>query len=551
MTSVRMTPELRRVIALPRKRPTDARALVDFWTSVLRAPNGKQTLNETQAQAVETAWGSQRGLYGVLSVGEGKTLLAFLLMTLFEAERGVVVAPSGMLDEMTSMHTSYREHWLSPPRPPELVAIEDLDRAEDNPFADLRPDVLALDEAHRFRRRSRVAGKHVARYLKVSRPRFVSTLTGTPGRLSVLDQAHQLVWCLDDGAPVPRGYHEQSIWAAALDEKGRFHGGVGVLRDLGGEGPTLKARAQDWYRQRVADTPGVIVSSRDSCDKALTIRHVVPTPDTQIEADFARWRLEFETPGGMTLSDPLSGFRLEGDLGLGYYRVFDPPPPPAWLRARKAVNRFIRAQVENSQRARKPLDTDARVLRAYPDAAPVVAWQAIGPTYKPRAKVVWRSASVVDFVARWVREHGPALVYCWSIPFCEALARATGLTWYGKKGLDARGRYLSNADAGASAIVSGQANIEGRNLPQFHRALYVMPPQSAQWLEQAFGRMHRQNQQHDVEINLLIASARTLWGFDAAIGEAEFGKTTFGVAQKIKRATILRATLPTGTYRWC
>lgn len=551
-----MTPELRRIIALPRRALSGGAGLAAFWTRVLRRTGGTQTLNEEQAYGLEDAYRTGGRLYFSGSVGSGKTLLGYLLCTLFEAERACVVAPSGMHDEMRAMHAAYARHWLSPPAPIRLVAYEDLDRRLDNLWLELRADAMIFDEAHRARRADRLAVKQTERYLRlaakglVPAPRVRACLTATPGRKSILDNAHQLVWVLEGAAPVPQGKYERSIWAGALDLDSRHHYGVGVLRDLGGEGKTLRDRARDWYRQRLADTAGVVMLSTDSCQTALALTQICPPPDAKIEAAFERFRTRFEAPGGDTVSDPLEGFRLESELSLGYYGVWDPEPPVHWLVARKRLRAFVRKRVKDSQRGGKPLDTEARVIAAHREHPIVAQWLAVRDDYRIAPKPRWLSASVVQYVAEWLRDNGPAMAYVWSVPFATALAKASGLPWYGRLGKDALGRYLGDAQPDRSVIVSGQANTEGRNLQRWNRAIYVNPPPSAQWLEQAFGRMSRQGQTRDVEIFFLISSGGVRDAFEAACDEAEFGKSIWQVDQKIRRATIARVTLPAGTYRW-
>lgn len=560
MQSVRMTPELRRVVDLPRRTlPEATDLLVRRWTAALRTPHGRQTLLPLQALALDEIFRyGLPGLYLSAPVGAGKTLFAYLLMTCFDARRGAILAPGGMISEMRAMHREYRDHWLAPPKAPTFISFEALDKADpaDNPLILNPPDVLDIDESHRLRRPSRVAHKHVARFMRavdrgdVPRPEVVACMTGTPGRMSVMDQAPHLVWCLGEHAPVPRPYPQMRTLADAIDHKPRAYAGVGVLRTLGGEGKTLKARAQDWFRQRLADTPGVIMSSQDSCDTELRITQVVPPVDALIEKDFGVLRKRFETPGGVPISDSLHAWRLENELSLGYYGVWKPPPPKPWLLARKAVATFVRKKVQDTQHAKRPLDTESRVFKAFPEHPAVAHWLAIKDTYRIAPKPVWRSPSVVRFVANWLTANGPALAYVWSVPFAEALQRATGLRWYGRKGLDAAGTYISRAPGNASAIVSGQANIEGRNLQQWHRAIYVMQPQAANLLEQAFGRMHRQKQTQDVEIYMLVACAAAARGFEEAVAEDKWGTNTFGTNYKIRRAVITRAKQPQGTYRY-
>jgi hypothetical protein len=80
-----------------------------------------------------------------------------------------------------------------------------------------------------------------------------------------------------------------------------------------------------------------------------------------------------------------------------------------------------------------------------------------------------------------------------------------------------------------------------------------MPPQSAKYLEQVFGRSHRQGQTAPVVVDVLATSGGTFDAFDAAVAEAGFGRETIGTTQKILRADIQRD-VPTLTksnrFRW-
>lgn len=504
-----------------------------------------------QALALEELY-TQGALFIRLEVGGGKTLLSYLVMTLLAAQRGIILGPSGMLSEMADMHRSYRAHWLPPPRPPKFLGYSALDRTEPDANPLIGADVLFCDESHRLRNRDRVSSRQVAAFRNACPEAAIVCATGTLGRKSVLDHMHQIQWCLGaDDAPVPRGRSEQALWAGALDLETRDRPtGVGALADLGGAGATRRDRARDWYRQRLRETPGILLSRGDSCDTALIIDQIVAPVDEALEADFEVFRKIGETPSGDVVSDPLVAWALETDLSLGYYREWDPPPPLRWVTARKEFRGYVRKRIQDTGQANNPLWTESRVMKAHPDAEPVREWLAVRDDYTAAPKVRWRSASVVQFISDWLRNNGPALAFVWSIPFCEALAAASGLTWYGRRGLDSRGKYISNAPAEQSAIVSGQANLEGRNLQQFNRAIYVAPPLSANWLEQAMGRMHRQRQSADVRITYLASSAVSALCLDKALAEAEFGARTWDDDQKICRAEILRATPPVGTYRF-
>src|SRR5688572_1378446 len=395
-------------------------------------------------------------------------------------------------------------------------------------------------------------------------------MTGTPGRLSILDFWHLLIWSLRDNAPVPLNNSEAETWAAAIDEKVSRFGqrpGVGALRELGGEGSTLVDRARDGFRKRLTETPGVIIVSKDSSDQPLTLRQVIAPHDPVIEQHFKRFREELETPGGERLSDPLSVYRHAGELGAGYYSVFDPPPPQAWRDARRAWHSFVGDVVEASCDTKRPLDTEAAVARAYPEAWQLKAWREIKGTYTIPSKPVWLSDSVVEYVLDYLaaadKRGEPTLAFCWSVPLCEALEYASAeraranrdagerpVPWYGRRGMTRSGHYIGQADKTRSAILSGQANLRGRNLQAFCRSLFVLPPQSARFLDQCVGRTDRTGQERPVHVDFLCSSGETFDGFERALAEARFGKQTWNTAQKLLKATIERATSPQGTYRF-
>jgi hypothetical protein len=68
-----------------------------------------------------------------------------------------------------------------------------------------------------------------------------------------------------------------------------------------------------------------------------------------------------------------------------------------------------------------------------------------------------------------------------------------------------------------------------------------MPPQSAKWLEQIFGRSHRSGQDEHVIVDVLATSGGTLDAFGAAIAEASNVRATVSLTQKLLRADIVRA----------
>jgi hypothetical protein len=461
-----------------------------------------------------------------------------------------------------------------PNPPPRIITYEEM---TDEPKVDLLdricPDLLLLNEADVLRNPQASMVKRIDRFrIAHWNDCDVVAYTGSPGRLSILDFWHILVWCLREKAPVPLHHAEAETWAAAIDEKQSRTGmrpGVGALRELGGEGDTLLARARDGFRRRLTETPGVMLLSADSCDQPLHIRQVLAPIDPVLEGHFERFRALKETPSGERLSDPLSYYRHASELGAGYYSVFDPPPPDAWRDARRNWHAFVDEVIEASSASDRPLDTEAAVARAYPRAWQYLAWKEIKGTYTTPSKPVWLSDSVVEFILDYLDradERGePTLAFIWSIPLAEACewlslerakhskAGALPRTWFGRKGLSRNGAYIGKADATRSAILSGGANLRGRNLQMFRHNLFVTPPMSARFLEQALGRTHRQGQTGGVTTTWLITSGETADGFERAVAEAKFGKQTWHTSQKLLSSEIERLPArdwPRDTYRF-
>jgi hypothetical protein len=99
-------------------------------------------------------------------------------------------------------------------------------------------------------------------------------------------------------------------------------------------------------------------------------------------------------------------------------------------------------------------------------------------------------------------------------------------------------------------VCSWHANKRGFNLQAWRRNSVIMPPQSAKYLEQMFGRAHRQGQTEPVRWTILATSGDTLDSFAAAIGEAAFVAETTGLRQKLLRAEIEELPTPPKTLRW-
>lgn len=549
----RRTGEYERITSLPRRTLTREYAdeCSEYLSPLLRRTNSKATLLPWQAvcliEAVENG-----GLWCALPVGLGKTLLSYLLARVLGARRVMIIVTRPALDKTRQDFASYAKDWGAPATPFDIRTWNSLSPESGANILDrVRPDLIIVDEAHKLANRKSAAARRVDRYIVEHQDsvKFVA-MTGTPSRKSIMHYWHLLCWALRDGAPVPRHEGEALEWAAALDE-GVFGGGAnpGVL------GATRK-EARAWYMSRLVSTPGVVVVDEDSAGTTpITVRWRIAPEDAVMDRHYARFLgVEQCDPAGTPVTDPLSRWRLDAQLGAGLYMKFRVPPPEEWATARRVFARFVRDAIDASTYTRRPLDTEAQVIRHNKDAPEVADWLEIKPTFKPETVVEWFSFSAIDAAREWLAESSaPGIVWVGTPEFGKALAKLTGLSYYGSEGTDARGKFLNRADPRQSLIASWNANKEGFNLQPWKRALICQPPQSALYLEQIFGRNHRRGADGEVVFDMLISSGGGIDSFETALLEASTVKERESLTQKILRAKIVRAAptiTPSNEFRW-
>lgn len=544
------------MIALPRRTITlaDAEAMAREMTPLLRLDYGdpNAAIRPWQAAALEEASEVRGGVFGY-PVGTGKTLLDWLLCYVLGAKRALLCTTAGLIEDMNTAFRTFTRTWVSPIPPPRLVAYNTLTHVENVDLLErMRPDLIILDEADVLRNADASAVNRIARYVECDAPMVVA-MTGTLGRMSILDYHHLLVWALKDGAPVPLDRDEAKTWAAAIDEKTPRTGirpGVGALASLGG-GPTVEG-ARRAYRDRLLATPGVICVDADSCDQPLAINVRIAPPDPVLDEKFRIFREDWITPDGWDLDDAFSVYRHAGELGTGMFLRWDPRPPEWWIGPRRTYCKFVRKAIERSRYTADPLDTELAVRRRHPDHDIVQDWMAVKRRFEPNSVPVWISASVLNYARDWALQ-GPGLIWCGNTAFGEALSGLTGIRFYGAQGKAVDGSSISRADPRLPAIVSVMANLRGRNLQGWNRNLIINPPQSARYLEQLIGRTHRAGQTRPVSVDVLATSGDVLDAFGRALDEATFGRDTTGLSQKILRARIAYDTVPlnqASIFRW-
>lgn len=583
--AVSNSPDFERIVSLPVRELTEELAARDraLMTPLLLTPAGRAAGAELilwQGTALREL-AENDGAYVQLGVGHGKTLIFWLAPYVLDAERPLLIVPAALRDDTRALFRQYSQHWVTPKPPPTIMAFSDFYRkGAVDLFEKLRPDFVGIDEAHKSTNQD---GTFAVRYDRWRMQSGCKTVcgTGTGTRFSLKDFSHNITWSLQGGAPLPLDFETLDTWCDALDEKLKTRGNpmhqnkkrpaVGVLVDLasrcGVSAPdyflTEQGRARWALQVRMRSTPGVIISNDDSCKQPLTVELQYAPEDDAINEAFVQFREEEQGPDGEQYVDAIVLYTKERQLGCGVVQTWDPAPPEEWRAALRARNKYCAhiiahtrshysGAVAKGRRADYPCDSPDAV-EAHPrhgQHPDILAWRELRPTYEPKTRPTWVSASVIHFAAQWSRENN-GLVWYEFEEVGRAIAAAGACEMYGPGGLNTRGGHIRNDPGGRSVALSIDANLEGRNLQdRWCENLIIGAPQSARELEQLIGRTHRHGQRRAVRATILVTSGLSIEAWRAALREANFVRETQAQEQKILRATIVEGSPPSTALRW-
>lgn len=547
--AVQATPELRRVLGLPRRiwAEGDAEALARDLTAVLRTPNGRMTLRPRQAVALYEA--AAFGAFVSERVGGGKTLISLLLPYVLDARRPLLLIPAKLIGKTQREQAHLMQHWRIP-NFIRIVSYELLGRPQSEELLEqYKPDLFVCDEAHRLKNfKGAAVTKRVMRYLHKDLRAQIVPMSGSFTNQSINDCAHLLKRSIRQ-APLPRTSTEVQEWADALDVRadGETRLGTGALvlfcnqeeAALHAVDPLTACRRA--YRRRLFETPGVLGSTEPYTGSSLSISALPVRMGPETEAAMHKLRTTWELPHGEPLISGLAVWRHLRELALGFCYRWDPPAPPAWLAARKEWSSWCRYILTTN---RRELDSEVPVIQAvdrgqYPAAEPALAaWRAIRGSFKPRSVPVWLGNSALLAAERWAW-HNVGIIWTEHVAFAEALAQLTGLEYYGKEGLNRHGVPIEHADPGKALIASIESNHEGRNLQAWSKNLITSPPPNGRRWEQILGRTHRDEQKaEEVTVDVFLTCPEHLDAWRKARMQARYTQDTKGQPQKILYADL-------------
>lgn len=528
---VRNTAELKRVLALPERDPDKVGELIAApLTARLKTPQGTMALWPKQALALAEA-ADYEGAMVLLPVGEGKTLITYLLPAVLNAQlESVLIVRAALLQKTANDFLTLKKHWNAKSAH-RIVTYETVSRDPDI-LNRLKPKLIIADECHKLKDPKAACTKRVYRYMKENPETTFVGLSGTVAQRSFKDYWHLMQWALPKGLqPLPYGFKEMETWTEALDSKMKVRRGLGALTVWGDDVPTVRKA----YGEKLRKTPGIVTIQNPKVRASLTIE-LVELKIPAIEEALKEMRRTWATPGGEEFCEAVDLWRHAREIANGFYYKWDPEPPKEWLEARSEFMKFVRGKLQGSRK----LDTMAQVCDAYADAFEVLEWKEIAPSFKLRTVAVPLEGQTAlrDYVASW-QSFNEGLVWVEHRAAGEWLHSQTPYPYFSKGG-NSENPWFHIDEYKKPAIVSVKAIGEGFNLQRYSKNLVLnCLPLGSAW-EQMIGRTHRQGQKADnVHVEVLITAEEQRAGFWQAVKDAHYVQDTTGQRQKLCYADIV------------
>ncbi len=409
--SIRLTSELERIIALPRRRTDDAQwvDLAAQLTELLRTPNGTQTLRSVQAMALHDIGTTGSGFLPI-GVGEGKTLISLLAPYVLDAKRPLLLLPAALIKKTERERVKYAEHWRVASNI-KLLSYEMLGRVQaSGELEKYQPDLIIGDEIHKVKAKKAAVTRRVARYMHDHPETKFVGMSGTVMRKSLEDFGGILRWCLKGNAPVPKSEHELEEWAQALDDKvtdeARFEPGAllhlctpeEIVSPEAIANPVLAARRG--FQRRLTETPGVVATAGEAerVDCSIYVKAITYDVKPITEAHFYKLRSEWMTPDGWPLCEAVDVWRHSRELALGFHYV------------RVEKERYVDWRTQTLKRSKGPEHATELEIRAPSERHTITCERQARPEELRHALATQRTQKSTELTI--AREHTNAIEEC-------------------------------------------------------------------------------------------------------------------------------------------
>ncbi len=538
--------EIERVQNLPMRPAAEfSETSRTYLRDAVTKPGSSMKLWDTQCAALLAALdaytlveGNRRapGLFGAVAVGQGKTLIAGLLGTVWRRERGVVLTTASLLSQTEGLLQDYRACFYMPSEV-SVLPYSTLSNADhEDVLEKLAPEFIVADEAHSLSNKTSARGRRFRRYLNEHPGTLVAMLTGTVTKKSLLEWAELSDLALGDWSPAPRDYPTRKAWAQALDlEPVRAVGALATL--AGGPGANIDD-VRYALSERISRGPGCVASREDAVDVPLIIRAFEEPRSVAIDHALNGLAATWTRPDGEELALAPEFAEVNRQLRLGGYYGWEYEPDREWLRVRREYRRAVREWIKHHPRQKldSMLAVQRAILNGWMRLTEYDAWLAIKDRAHEPPKV-WRW--IDEVIAEWwsirMTDAGvEAVGFGKRIAFAERVAELAGVPYYGAGRKAAKDLTTEKGDR--SIVCSLGAHGQGKNLQAWPRACVFDAPSTGATWEQLLGRLHRPGQ--EAERVVYEVSLAWLEEVGRAQKEAHWISATTGAPQKMQQAAV-------------
>lgn len=522
------------------------------YGDTFRIPGGTWQLKVPQAEALYSIHKFGGGVFA-LSVGAGKTLIAWLAGRAAEASRVVILMRKA--DQVTYLTEveKYKAHFDPGNCTITVVPYSQLSNPNFHKILlDLAPDLIVADEAQNLLGDSARA-RRFWNYMRNNPATTLVAMSGTLIKDSVVNAAGLTELALGVRSPLPHtGSSHLETWSHVLDPRGmattdeRAWFTSRVVRPMGVDPDGLNGlqAARLAAGRRFVQSEGVVFTPAASTDVPLTIEKVrVPLP-AELSDLIAQVRAEKTAPDGEVLVNDMHVAMVCKMLACGFYTRWAWEQVPGgrdeeWLSRRSAWNRSLRAEIEQNHKVgydSPKLIMDKLLEECIADPTLVKrstlhfnlwSWLEVSHRPVPPTVPVWINTFLIDYVLESYADKPVILWY--SHQAIEQELTRRGVKCYGA------GTHLEGPErfVAASILVHGT----GRNLQDWNRAVVLELMTDGLAWEQLLGRLHRQGQMRDVKFDLLLTHEISRKSISNAIENAEFIQAMQMTPQRLLSAT--------------
>tara|TARA_R100000951_G_scaffold24284_1_gene20486 strand:- start:7184 stop:8890 length:1707 start_codon:yes stop_codon:yes gene_type:complete len=500
--------EMERILELPREELEEhAQHFAELWSGNLRKHPNAPMLRPEQGLILETCHRSAQleepvGLLANVGVGKGKSLAFALMPSVFGSTRPILLIPPQMRQPTKEQHWEWSQHyWFEPP---EVIAYSTLSRPESTALlTDIGPDLIMADECQALKDSATARTKRFIRYMQNNPETRFAAMSGTLTTSSLKDFAHLSELALRNRSPLPLDEGILNIWCSVLDADGKpdAHAWnmVRGLYNWAEPAADYNVRgARQAFNARFKSSPGVVCTTNPSCDAEILIKAEVPEHGLDIKSALYTLKEEYTLPNGIEIVDALHYHRVQNQIAMGFYYVWDWPngvEDEEWVDARREWWKGCREYLKGY--SREGCDSPFLVeeyVRANQKPASLVGalarWDDQRGKPPPPTKAVWIDYGPLVSAIKWASARESSIIWFTSRAVGEMLeAFGVPTFWDG----------VPNIESTPTVALSLRVYHEGKNfLTPWHDQLILQPPSSGAVWEQLLGRTFRPGQESPV-----------------------------------------------------